>query len=98
MKRSKSRHSAHDKRVEQIAGKLNRENWRVKADIPGYEKPRPIGKDKRRPDIEATKHGHRRIVEVETPDTVNKDRKQQQSFRRHAGQKPNTTFHIEVTN
>ena len=98
MKKSGKGQSAHDKKVQQIARKLTNQNWRVKADISGYDKPNPIGKDKQVPDVEATKHGHRRIVEVETPDTVNKDRKQQQSFRRHAGQKSNTTFDVEVTN
>lgn len=97
MKRSSSKQRSHDQVVRQIAERLARQKWNVKADLPGYSKPNPIGKDKRVPDVEATKHGHRRIVEVETPDTVNKDRKQQQSFRRHAGQKPNTTFDIEVT-
>jgi len=98
MKRSTKAQSIHDQVVKQIAERLARQKWNVKADLPGYGKPSPIGKDKRVPDVEATKHGHRKIVEVETPDTVDKDRKQQQSFRRHAGQKPNTTFDVEVTN
>ena len=98
MKRSEKGQGAHNQVVKQIAERLSRQKWNVKADLPGYVKPSPIGKGKRIPDIEATKHGHRKIVEVETPDTVDKDRKQQQSFRRHAGQKPNTTFNVEVTN
>lgn len=97
MKRSTKVQSTHDQVVKQIAQRLTRQKWNVKADLPGYGKPSPIGKDKRVPDVEATKHGHRKIVEVETPDTVDKDKKQQQSFRRHAGQKPNTTFDVEVT-
>jgi len=97
MTRSSSRKSAHDRKVRQIEKRLTSEGWNVKADLPGYKKPTPIGKDKRVPDIEATKRGHRKIVEVETPDTVGKDRGQQATFRRHAGQKPNTTFGIEVT-
>lgn len=97
MKRLPTKQNTHNRRVKQIAVRLTRQKWNVKADLPGYSKPSPIGKDKRVPDVEATKYGHRKIIEVETPDTVNKDRKQQQTFRRHAGQKPNTTFDIEIT-
>ena len=97
MKRSPNRQSDHNLKIRQIEKKLINQGWNVKADLPGYEKPTPIGKSKRVPDIEATKRGHRKIIEVETPDTVNRDRKQQATFRRHAGQKPNTTFNIEVT-
>ena len=96
MKRSPSRQSAHDRKVSQVARKLTGQGWNIKADLPGYKKPAPIGKDRRVPDIEATKRGHRKIIEVETPDTIDKDKKQQETFRRHAGQKPNTTFDIEI--
>ncbi len=98
MKRSKGGQGAHDQRVKQIASKLKRENWKVKADIPGQAKPRPIGKDNRVPDVEASKGGRRKIIEVETPDSLKKDKAQQSTFRRHAAQKKNTTFDIEVTN
>lgn len=97
MKRSPSRQSVHDRKVRQIERKLTSQGWNVKADLPGYKKPTPIGQRKRVPDIEATKRGHRKIIEVETPDTVERDRKQQATFRRHAGQKINTTFDIELT-
>lgn len=96
MKRSSIRQSSHDQKVRQIERKLTSQGWNVRADLPGHNKPTPIGKGKKVPDIEATKRGHRKIIEVETPDTVEKDRKQQATFRRHAGQKPNTTFDIEV--
>ena len=97
MKRFPNGQSAHDRKVRQIERKLTSQGWNVRADLPGYKKPTPIGKCKRVPDIEATKCGHRKIIEVETPDTVEMDSKQQATFRRHAGQKPNTTFDIEVT-
>jgi len=97
MKRSPSRQSVHDRKVRQTARKLTGEGWNVNADLSGYQRPKPIGMDRRVPDIEATKRGHRKIIEVETPDTLEKDKKQQATFRRHAGQKPNTTFNIEVT-
>ncbi len=98
MKRSKGGQSKHDQMVKQIASRLKRENWKVNADIPGQAKPRPIGKDQRVPDIEASKGGRRKIIEVETHDSLKKDKAQQSTFRRHAAQKSNTTFDIEVTN
>lgn len=96
MKRSKGGQSKHDQRVKQIASSLKRENWKVKADIPGYAKPRPIGSGQKVPDIEASKGGRRKIIEVETPDSLKKDKAQQSTFRRHAAQKSNTTCDIEV--
>ena len=89
--------SKHDQEVKRIANQLERQGWNVKADIPGYETPVAIGKNPKVPDIEATKRGHRKLIEVETPKTVGRDRKQQETFRRHAGQKPNTTFDVVVT-
>lgn len=97
MGRSPAKQNAHDRMVDQVARRLKGEGWNVKADLPRYEKPSPIGQDRRIPDIEATKRGHRKLIEVETPDSLEKDRAQQSTFRRYAGQKPNTTFNIEVT-
>ncbi len=47
---------------------LNGDNWKVKADLEGYEKPSPIGKDYL-PDVQAEKKGClTRICEVVTPE------------------------------
>jgi hypothetical protein len=96
-KRSKSGQNAHDRKVKKIANQLRNQGWNVRADLPNYQKPDPIGKKNRIPDVEATKRGHRKIIEVETPGTEEKDKKQAETFRRHAGQKPNTTFDLVVT-
>ena len=97
VKRSSTRQSNHDQKVRQEAEKLRRQGWNVKADLRGYDKPTPIGEGGKVPDIEATKRGQRKLVEVETPDTVERHSKQQETFRRHAGQKPNTSFEVVVT-
>lgn len=81
--------SKHDREVRKIAEKLERKGWKVKADLPGYEKPFPIGKNKRIPDIEATKPGSRRIVEVEGE---TEDKEQIRSFQRSAKMRPRTKF------
>jgi len=61
--------SEHDKEVRGTVRKLEREGWSVKADLPDYEKPSPIGKYDRIPDVEATKPGSRRIIELLEPKT-----------------------------
>lgn len=95
-KRSPARQTKHDTRVSQIAKQLQKQGYAVKADLSGYARPTPTGKDKRRPDIEATEGAKRKIIEVETPDTVERDKKQHTTFRRSAAQRGNTTFEIEV--
>jgi len=97
-KRSKRRQSKHDQKVRQIAHEHKRQGWNVEADVSGYDTPDGIGKGNRVPDIRATKAGAERIIEVETPDTVDKDRKQHETFRRSAGQKSRSTFRIETIN
>lgn len=92
-KRNSKSQSKHDFKVRQTAKKLERQGWDVDADIPGFQQPDPIGKF--RPDIRARKRGAERIIEVETPETMEKDEKQHQAFRRSAAQKKRTTFKIE---
>lgn len=86
----------HDLVVEHIANQLVREGWIVWADLPGWDKPSPIGQDNRVPDIEAAKNGWRRIIEVESQASLKADTDQQSVFRRHAGQRSDTTFLMYV--
>ena len=94
-KRRKKQESKHNKKVRKIAKNLKKKGWKVKADIPGYDKPAPIGKHKYTPDIKAKKAGAERIIEVETSETKGKDKKQQEAFRRSAAQKKRASFWIE---
>jgi hypothetical protein len=76
----------HDRKVREIARELKSEGYEVKADLPSYEKPDPIGKDNRIPDVHAKNWwGDEVIVEVDTPNTI--DREQLSSFRKSASQK-----------
>ena len=93
-KRTKTKQSIHDKKVEQIARKLERQGWKVKADLPEHEKPGKIGKYV--PDIEATKPGTRKIFEVETKDSIENDKEQISTFKRSAGQRNRTTFDVII--
>ena len=89
--------TSHDRKVRQIARELKNQGWNVKADVRGYKKPTPIGKDRKRPDVEASKAGNRRIVEVETPRSLVDDKRQISTFVRHAAQKKRTSVDIVVT-
>jgi len=66
-KKSKTENS-HDECVGAVADELKRDNWTVKADLEGYEKPTEIGKGYL-PDVKAEKKGClTRICEVATPE------------------------------
>ncbi len=96
-KRTRSKQAKHDEKVRKEAIRLKRLGWDVQADLPNFDKPDPIGNDNRIPDIRATKAGAERIIEVETPDTVNTDSDQHSTFRRRAGQKDRSTFEVIET-
>ena len=58
----------HDACVRAVADELKRDNWMVKADLEGYEKPPAIGQGYL-PDVQAEKKGClTRICEVATPE------------------------------
>jgi hypothetical protein len=65
---------AHDACVRAVADELKRDNWTVKADLEGYEKPPQLSKDYR-PDIQAEKPGClTRICEIATPEMFEGDK------------------------
>lgn len=95
-KRKRKEQTAHDRKVERLAREYKRKGWNVKADIPGYKKPLPIGKYRHIPDLEVTKRGKTRIIEVETPSTLNSDKKQRESFKKSAAHRKQTKFEMVV--
>lgn len=88
--------SKHDKRVKQLVNQLKKDGWKVQADLPGSDKPDPIGMKNKIPDIRATKKGAERIIEVETEKSESTDKAQHSTFRRHSAHKPRSTFNIDV--
>lgn len=96
MPRSKSSQSKHDAKVRELAKKLKQQGFDVNADVSGYAKPKTLGGY--RPDIIATKENQRKILEVETPDSVDssRDLKQQAAFKRIAQQSKNTVYRREI--
>ena len=93
----KNKRKTHDRKVREIARKLQKQGWKVKADLPGYPKPSPIGKKKHIPDIEATKGGKRQIIEVETPQSLRTDKEQITTFKQHASHREDTEFKLIIT-
>lgn len=94
-KRSSFGQNKHDATVKRVAENLRRKGWKVNADIEGFEQPAPIGKNGKIPDIVVRKSGAKRIIEVETPETIVKDKDQHETFRRSAAQQRRTSFEIE---
>ena len=68
----------------------------MKADVKGFAQPGTVGGY--RPDVVATKGKQRRIIEVETTESVSsaRDLAQQSAFRSAANRSKNTTFRREV--
>ncbi len=81
MARSKTGQSKHNKTVKKLAEQYQGKGYKVKADIKGWGKPDTIRGV--RPDIIAEKGGHKTVVEVETKDSVDskRDQQQQKSFK-----------------
>ncbi len=85
----------HDRKVRQIAKELKQKGWKVQADLKTYDTPDGIGKNNYTPDIVATRGKKTKIVEVDTPGTINND--QLASFRRSAVQRKNADFEHVIT-
>lgn len=82
----------HDRKVRELMHQLRGRGWSVNADLPDENRPSPIGQERRIPDLVAQKAGAKRIIEVETNDTVDAHRDQQETFKRSAAQQNRTTF------
>jgi len=89
-KRTPRQQTKHNKTVANSAAYYKSRGYKVQADINGFQQPGTIRG--RRPDIVARKGKDVVIVEVETKDTVQKDKKQQEVFRQHSKVNKNVRF------
>ena len=96
MSRNKGSQSKHDGRVRRLAEKLERQGYDVQADVSGFPQPDTIGGY--RPDVVAKKPGERKVIEVETRDSVGsaRDEGQRKAFREAAERSKKTTFRREI--
>jgi len=73
-KKIKAQDNSHDACVRAVAEELKKDNWTVKADLAGYQKPSAVGKGYL-PDVQAEKKGClTRICEVVTPEMFEDNR------------------------
>ena len=83
----------HDACVRAVAEELKRDNWTVKADLEGFEKPSAIGKGYH-PDVQAEKKGCiTRICEVATPEMFEGDIQRYAEFKNYCSE---YDFHMYV--
>lgn len=85
----------HDRKVRQKANELRNQGWKVDADLNGFEQPDPIGQGSYIPDVFATKDKRTKIIEVDTPNSINKQ--QLEAFKRSAVRKKNADFEHIIT-
>ncbi len=94
--RSMTSQTKHDRAVRRIARDLKAKGYEVKADVNGFSQPKTFGGYK--PDVVATKGKYRKIIEVETTESVSsaRDLAQQSAFRRVANRSKNTVFRRDI--
>ena len=85
----------HNRKVKQKANELKNQGWKVDADLNGFEQPEPIGQGNFIPDVFAIKGKKTKIVEVDTPNSINKQ--QLEAFKRSAAHRKNTDFEHIIT-
>ena len=96
-KRTPGSQSKHNKAVQKRAEQLQRQGFKVKADLKNWDQPGTIGGV--RPDIDARKGTKRVIVEVETKESEGDTRAQRQerAFRSAANRAKDGRFEKIVT-
>jgi hypothetical protein len=80
-KKKADEQKSHDECVREIADELKQDNWEVKANVEGEEKPAKIGEFT--PDIEARKGCLRRICEVLTEKDFGGDKQRYIEFKNY---------------
>ena len=97
VKRSGYRQTCHDTAVSRDAAQYASNGYKVWADISGYSTPQNLTVDgvTKRPDIIAQKGKDIRIIEWETPESLDKDHKQHRVLRTWARRNA-AHFHIRT--
>ena len=93
-KRTKIGQKKHDEGVKRSAEWYKKQGFKVKSDLPGEKKPKKIGGFI--PDIIAKKGAAEVIIEIETKQSANTDKEQQQAFRDYANKNRNRNFRKKI--
>ena len=92
--RTKTGQKTHDTEVSKWAKGKEKEGFDVTADLPGWEKPPKIKGVI--PDALAKKGLEKKVLEVETPQTLEKDKEQREKLREWADDGKDRTFFTKV--
>jgi hypothetical protein len=93
-KRTKTGQKKHDEAVLRTVKNYESKGYNVKADLPGYPKPKNI--KGHIPDVIAIKGAIEKIVEIETNVTKDKDKKQHEAFKDYASKKKKREFRKRI--
>lgn len=93
-KRTKAGQRRHDLSVLRSANYYENKGFKVKADLPDFTKPKKIKKFI--PDLIVRKGKKEIVIEIETQDSNEKDKEQQQVFREYAEKSNSRTFKKKV--
>lgn len=94
LKRTKTGQKQHDLEVLRWAEQKKKEGFSVEADLPKW--PRPSKVEGNIPDAFASKGRIKKILEVETPDTLKSDKQQRSGFRKWSATSENKSFQVKV--
>lgn len=93
-KRTKTGQAKHDNAVLRSATWYENKGYSVKADLPGWEKPKTIGGY--RPDLIAKKGRTEIIKEVETKASNEHDSEQHEAFKQYVASKATRSFKKKI--
>lgn len=94
LKRTKTGQRQHDLEVLRWAKQKKKEGFSVDADLPGWPKPSKVKGDI--PDAFAIRGREKKLLEVETIDTLSSDQQQRSKFRKWSATNKNKTFYVKV--
>ena len=97
MGRQNRNQSARDHRVCPLTNKLRNGGGKIQADLRNLDQSDPIGNEGRIPDILAIRGNRLKIIEVETPSTVDAHQEHHSTFRCSAAQRENGELELVVT-
>jgi len=93
-KRTKTGQKQHDQAVLRSAEWYENQGYKVKADLPNWDKPKKIGGFI--PDLIAKKGKKEVIKEIETKNTNEKDEKQHEAFEEYAKRRKTREFKKKI--
>ena len=93
-KRTKTGQGRHDNALKRSANWYENQGYKVKVDLPGGSKPKKIGGHI--PDLIAKKGKQEVIVEIETRESVSKDKDQQDAFKEYTSRKSTRSFRKRI--